>query len=297
MRKYWWLFLAFLILIPHSAQAQTGVVFSQVQVRLWPEYDQPSMLVWYDLTLGDEVQLPATLTLRIPASAGKPHAVAARQEDGALLDLPFDTLQAGDWLEISLVATTGAVRLEYYDPALSQANIARHYTYRWPGDYAVESFAIEVQQPLGAEGWQLTPSLGSGIQGDDGLVYHAAQIGAFPAGQTYQVTLDYSKITADLSSELLPVEPVSPIPTGPLAAGSLSSALPWVLGFLGVCLVIGAGLWYWRSGRKHEKAPAPRRRHAAGRSHSAEAIYCHQCGKRASSGDLFCRTCGTQLRK
>jgi hypothetical protein len=101
------------------------------------------------------------------------------------------------------------------------------------------------------------------------------------------------------------VENLSVRSTEPLANNTvwpidLQSILPWILGVLGLGLIVGGGLWYWQSG-KQDKPPKRRRRSRASHEESTvigieQGVYCHQCGKRAASGDRFCRSCGTKLR-
>ena len=67
MRKWLLLVLAFAIFfLPTSTHAQTAVSLDIVNVRLWSEYDQPSMLVLYDLVVSKDTQLPVKVTLRFP---------------------------------------------------------------------------------------------------------------------------------------------------------------------------------------------------------------------------------------
>ncbi|MEK6220761.1 MAG: hypothetical protein N2D54_00755, partial [Chloroflexota bacterium] len=56
------------------AQAQPS--FSSVVVQLWPEYDRQEVLVIYSITLADDTQLPAQITVNIPIAAVVPTAVA-----------------------------------------------------------------------------------------------------------------------------------------------------------------------------------------------------------------------------
>jgi uncharacterized membrane protein len=75
----------------------------------------------------------------------------------------------------------------------------------------------------------------------------------------------------------------------------------YILGFLGILLIVVGLVWYWQSGTSAESANS-RRRHG---SHSASdtssgsegQIYCHECGKRAQPADKFCRACGVRLRR
>ena len=289
-------------LIPFGASAQTQPSLASLTVDLWPEFDKPSMLVMYQFTLSPQVRLPAEISLRIPASAGVPHAVANCQPDGGCFNAPFNQQPAGEWSELTFQATLPDLRVEFYDPALTRDGSKRHYEYTWPGDYAVESFKIRVQEPEGAENMVVKPGTFSAGPADDGLTYYSLDAGSVPAGQTVQVVIDYDKNTDTLSNSSMPVQPSEPLSGETSGRTSLTSALPFVLGLVGLALIIGGGVWYWRSGRQKPQPVQARRnrRKTASAPVSNEAVegnvYCHQCGKRAAPGDRFCRTCGTQLR-
>jgi hypothetical protein len=285
---------------PASVGAQSSQSLAAVTVELWPEYDRPTMLVIYRLTLPPEVSLPADLTMRIPATVGKPSAVAARQVDGALFNLNYQQQLESNWLLVSLKATTLEVQIEYYDPALEKNDGSRKYVYQWPGDYSVQSFNVKIQQPMGATAMTISPSAGPGIAGSDGLIYYTKQVGELATGQSFKISVEYKKGSEDLTSTSLEVQPSSPINDQADGSLTITSALPWALGIAGLALLIGGGLWYWQSGRdKGRNRNRPRRRSAAQKEDATPAeehIYCPQCGKRASPGDNFCRTCGAPLR-
>ena len=289
------------MLITWQARAQGTPTFSSLDVDLWPEYDAPGVLVIYRGTLPVSASLPAELTLRIPAEAGDPNAVAVREADGTLRSVNFTRQIDGEWALINFTATTPEIQLEYYDPTLVKENGDKQFIYRWAGDYPVDSLTIQVQQPVGAKGMKLSPAADSSETGQDGLVYFTKRVGAVPAGQAFDLQLDYQKEADTLTAESLQVQPSAPVTDAPTTARTLRSALPWILGLLGVGLLVGGGLWYWNSGREKER-PEPRRRRrtaAPAEPQAAETgsdVYCHQCGKRAGSGDRFCRTCGTRLR-
>jgi len=242
------------------------------------------MLVIYHLVLPPDAKYPLDMEIRIPTAAGVPNAVAARQPDGSLINLNYDQTPGADWSRIKFTATTPEVQIEYYDPSLIKDNDARHFEYRWPGDYAVQDFRIQVQQPTGASNMRISPSLGSGITKADGLVYYSSEIGSLPLGQSLAINIDYQKQSDELRNRL-----------------TIMSALPWVIGGLGVLLIVGGAIWYWQSGREQpDVKPKGRRRKPSARSEGTVEeeghAYCHQCGKRALPGDRFCRACGSQLR-
>jgi hypothetical protein len=199
-------------------------------IEIWPEYDKPSVLVIYHMTLSSATTFPVTISLQIPTAAGDPNAVAERQADGSLYKINYTRQVAGEWATINFTTTASDVQLEYYDPALTKDGDARHFQYIWPGDYAIAQLTIQVQQPVGATNMVISPSLGPGAIGSDNLTYYTQDIGAISAGQNIEITIDYQKTSNTLSAETLPVEPSAPIPQGKATDLNISTWLPWVLG-------------------------------------------------------------------
>jgi hypothetical protein len=302
LRKVIALTIAILLYLPVSASAQTDITLSELQIDLWPEFDRPSMLVIYKGTLPPGLSLPASLTLRIPVSAGEPNAVAVKQVDGSLISADYQRQVSGDWSLITFTATTPEIQMEYYDLGLEKVGNQRHYEFNWPGDYAIDQMVVRVQQPAGATNMRISPNMGSGQIADDGLVYFSTQIGSVAQGSTFTISIDYEKDSETLTSGGMQVEPSAPITSDTPGRIDLTRALPWALGGLGLLLIFGGGWWYWQSTRDEERPASQRRRRtaAAGSKQemdiSGEEIYCHQCGKRAEPGDRFCRSCGTKLR-
>lgn len=294
------LLLALLLLAPlFSASAQAPIRFSSVEVNLWSEYDRAAVLVIYRITLAADTALPTNLTVRIPAAAGEPNAVAAKQTDGQLFTVQYESETSGDWQILSFTATMPELQIEYYDPGLTKDGMQRSYSYTWPADHAVDAMLIEIQQPLDASNTSITPGPVSSTVGADGLTYFFKDIGAVPINQTFALNVTYEKATDALTVAAQPVQPTSPLPTTPEWQTSLLNVLPWIVGILGIGLISGGVFWYFRTGQQRQVQDT-KRRTRRGRS-SAEtraegAIYCHQCGNRAGPGDRFCRACGTKLR-
>lgn len=289
------------LMVPGAARAQANLTLSAVQVDLWPEFDRPSMLVIYHITLPAQGFKPTDLSFSIPAAVGKPNAVAAKQPDGTLISLSFDQQTAADWSVIKFTATTPESQIEYYDPSLKKQGSNRSFEYQWHGDYAVDSFVVSAQQPVDASNLTISPGTTTSEAGKDGLTYFTRQIGALAAGQPFTLQVGYQKSTDTLSTNVVKPQPSAPITEE--TAGritTLTSFLPWALGILGILLIVGGGVWYWQSGRQKER-PAKRLRHRPAVAEREPEpvqgnVYCHQCGKRAAPGDQFCRTCGARLR-
>lgn len=290
----------------NPVRAQSQPELRALQISLWPEYDRPSMLVIYRMTLSPETALPANLVFRIPPGA-EPLVVAVGASPETVDEVSFTQNVTGDWKELAFTASFPAIQLEYYDPALRIEDQARHFEYRWPGDYAVEGLTIEVQQPLGATEMRITPDLGPGKQkaSDQKILYYTSQVGSVGAGQDFEITVDYKKSTRALTVEQMEVEPSQPIGENTIGRVRLRDILigalvVGALALLGIALVMGGGIRLKRAG-PIEARPERRRRSREAQTTAAEAapggsVYCHQCGRRSIPGDRYCRSCGARLR-
>ena len=312
-------FLIFLfmitLLIPSPAFSQNTTRLSIMEVDLWPEYDRPSVLVIYHITLAPDTTLPREVTFRLPAVAGEPNAVAVRQPDGQLFSIDHQTQVSGAWELITFTATLFEIQMEYYDPGLQKDGNQKSFTYTWPGDYDIEKMIVQTQLPVSASNMQITPGPVTQQTGGDGMTYFTKDIGSVTKDQSFSLKLSYLKSSSQLSVESLQVQssaPLSPtstwrdklqqiVPGLVTDSGSTYQVLPYLLGLLALVLIFGGGFWYWRSGRQVQ-APKRRRSRASSASPTSETaeeegnVYCHQCGKRASPGDVFCRFCGTRLK-
>ncbi len=289
-----------LLVVPLPGRAQAEISLASLSIDLWPEFDRPTVLVMYNMTLAAQTNLPADVQLRIPVN-GLPNAVAVCQADGQCFNTPYETRPEGAWTVVALQATLPDIRLEYYDPGLKKDGTSRRYAYTWPGDYAVEALKISVQQPNGAQDMHTKPGVFNATTGSDGLKYYELNAGSLEAGQTFQIEVDYQKKDEQLTYNNLPVAPSEPLNSTESGRASLTSALPIVLGLVGVLLIVGGGVWYWRSGQQASAITRRVRRRSRPAASGGEVIegdhiYCHQCGKRALPGDRFCRACGAELR-
>ena len=301
MKRNLILFLFFILLIPTVAHGQTNPTLSVLEISLWPEYDRPEVLIIYHAALSSEVSLPTEVTFRIPRAASKPNAVAVGPAQGSVGDVPYTTQVDGDWMLITFTAAMPVIQFEYYDPTLRKDGTARHFEYQWPGDYPVQALAVEVQQPLGATDMRISPALGNAAARQDGLLYYHSEVGTLAAGQTFRLSFDYQKESEALSVENLQVQPSAPLTPQTTGRVDVMKALPWVLGGLGILLLVGGIVWYVQSGGVKPAASPERRRHRPARQEIGESptdsgVYCHQCGKRAAAGDHYCRSCGTRLQ-
>jgi hypothetical protein len=312
MRR-WLLILATFITIlatlfgVQPARAQNDISFQSMQVEIWPEYDRPSVLVIYRITLSSQVKLPADIILTIPQAAIRPSAVAEQTANG-LYNLSYTPYsQDKDWIKIKFTTTLPQVEFEYYDPNLYQNGADHHYTFNWSGDYAVEDMNINVQQPRTATSMTVQPNLGVSGPSSDNLVYFNIPVGSVTSGGTFKLEVNYQKPDASLTrpSTFEGVTPAAPVDQTTLGRINFTETIPWAIGGLGLLLIIVGGVWFWRSNLQtagSSRSGKQRQRREKGKPAPSEislegGVFCHKCGKRAGPDDLFCRACGVKLKK
>jgi ribosomal protein L40E len=287
--------VAFWISFP--AQAQTETHLSSVSVEIWPEYDQPAVLVICHITLSADETLPANLNLRVPAKA-EVYAVAVSDATGSLLNTPYDRTVQGSWASLKITASSRDVQVEYYEDLVKNGT-TRHIVYEWAGDYVVDAFAVALQQPLDATDMVTNPVLTKSSLGQDGFIYFRSEPQPLAVEQSFTLTADYQKASDSLSTTGLTVQPTQPLNSNTPGRVTMSGILPWILaGVGGVLVVVGiaGGLYYWKNGTR--RTPSSRKRHVQSQQvNENNDVYCNRCGKRAQPGDVFCRKCGMRLRK
>jgi hypothetical protein len=295
-----WLFLPLLFAIltlftfPIPAHAQDGLALKTLNVQLWPEFDQPSMLVIYDFTLAEGVSLPVDIKLSIPVGASL-IAVAYAPSGSSLLNVPYqEPVKENGWQVVTVPVDTVAVyHIEYYAP-LNREDSKREYLYVWPGDHAVSQFKVNVKIPVDTTEYTTDPQMRVATPTDNGQTVLEWETSNLEAGKELPIKLTYTKTSDRLSIADQPLE-TGVVDENTAGRISLSNLLPWILGVSGILLILTGGLYFWQASKGRRGA---RQRHQVRDEEPAdEDIYCHQCGKRAQPADRFCRTCGTRLRK
>lgn len=202
MKRFFYATLLVVILscLPVSLHAQEDLRLASLRVGLWPEYDRSALLVIYWGQLALETSYPATVRLRMPARVAAPHVVAAQSGvDQAIDEVDYESVVEGDWRVITFQTGGPQFQFEYYD-ALTREGMHRTGEFTWPGDYAVDSLSVELQEPPGAQEMTTQPALQM-IQTspEDGLVYRGGGFGPLQAGQPLTIQLGYTRARDELT--------------------------------------------------------------------------------------------------
>ena len=276
---------------------EPATTLDSLYVAFWPDYDDPSVLVLMTGTLPADASFPAEVTIPLPPQA-KINAVARVTEEG-MADTEYQV--EGDTL--TLITPDPRFRVEYYVPYEEDGD-SHAFNFAWNAGFDVQEFTAEIQQPVNATGMTTQPAAANvDTSPSDGLTYHALPTRALPAGTPFEMSFRYELadpgLTAGGSVQTAPGTAPSTE-----AAADESSSIDWLLIVAGAAILalVVAVTWLLatrnsgkgktrRSGKSRKPLkPTPKER-------SAQAKFCHNCGKQTEKGDTFCRSCGTALKQ
>ncbi len=291
----WMLFGA--MVLPSLTPPQTQALLAQsVEINIWPEYDQPSVLVTYDIELAESASLPAQVAIRIPIAAQKVHSlIYMEQPDSAPIPLTHRPYLEDRWLRIVFTTPTRYLHIEFYDPRLNLSQARRTYTYEWPGDFSVQQFIVHIQEPAGATQMQIPARFQAGIKGSDGLTYHTADLEAMDAGDAFTFTIGYEKTGNQPSFTQQNVQPNIAINNETPGRFNMRSLLPWLLsGFGALCLLT---LLFTLLLRRLRLPGNPNNRNPTSPTPTPhQGLHCPTCGHSITTADRYCRACGVRLK-
>ncbi len=283
------------------AFAQDPNRLSQLKISVWPEYDQPTVLVMLDGTLADATNLPRQVAVLIPSSA-KLQVTTFANADGSFAaeQVSQSTNQNDGFTRVTFSIQTAAYHVEYYDDLLRGAP-DKSMDYGFKAAAPVDQATLEIQQPFKATSFSVTPPSQSARTDAQGFTYSISQFSNVSAGQSITAQVKYVKSDPALSISALPTAPIAT----PAPAAVPAPASPWNNIFILVAVVLLglAGVIGYFVLQQRTRAPAlassrggGRRGRERGSKPREVAAYCTQCGHGLSSDDLFCPRCGTKRR-
>lgn len=266
---------------------------AHLDLDIWPEFDQPSALVIIHAEIAPDVALPAPASFRIPTASGGPAAVATTVSDGSpLLNLPYSVQDAQpDFMTLEFDVPNRFFQIEFYDE-LTPGTAGSGYTYLWLGDYAVDQLVVQAQQPAGATSLTVDPDLGDAVPGAYGLLYREKNLGAFEAGKTLTVEVQYQKTEPRTTAEILGLDRPQPdTSSGSSTRETVIIVLAIVAGIAAIALAIFGAVVLWRRLRP-PAAGAPSRREERRRAAAERGPECKRCHQPLRPSDRFCPVCG-----
>lgn len=274
-------------------------------VEVWPEYDQPAVLVLLNGTVAGGASLPVDVRIPVPSGV-EINAVAFPGEDGRLISIPWRSEPTVDGQDIVFTLEQPDFVVEYYDDVISPPP-SRSFDLDLASPYPVQTASITLRQPARASNLQTTPAMQSTGTDSFGNPLYTMQTGPLAAGQPVPLSVSYTK--SDANPTIVNAVVGDDVVGAPAADSAGIDPLPLIAGLvLALVVVAGVAFWWWRrrqaaGGSRQARRRAAREKGETPRSVSATApqkpdqtLFCPQCGTKFEAADQFCRGCGAKRR-
>ena len=277
------------------AEPPADLRIARLQLSIWPEYDDPRVLLIVRGELAPGVPFPTHVTLPVPKEAELIGA-GMISELGELLLHPHRIIpgSAADTLEITLPAPRFFAEL-YYDPFETSGD-AKRFSYTFEAPYPIAQLDVDIQKPYTASEFVTEPpAMAQESEGRD-TTYHRFSYRGVAAGQPMTFTVSYVKTDPQPSVPKAASEP----PAGPATQGPQDRMLIYagILAGVTAAYLLVALLWTAYQRRQAAVTPpeTPLRPSTASYSPPPEApaaaSFCSHCGRALDADYAFCPGCG-----
>ncbi len=280
-----------------SFAQEQKITVSNLRISLWPEYDNPQVLVMYKGSVSSSVQLPAEFNLNISPGTTDPHVASVTAAGGHIHD-PFEVKTDDTGTYVSFVLKERDFHLEFYFNPFKSGVSDKAFTYSYKTYYPVSNFSYEVQQPVGALDFITTPTSFQVFTDEKGISHSQVSAGSLAAGETKKVKVSYFKSNSETSLQKL--------------EKSERGTDIYTLIATGVLILLVAMMTYSYFGKsakkrsKVQRAGAKRKTHMAGAKANkpSEKLvfrsdrvpnFCSNCGEKVDKKSNFCGSCGVKI--
>ena len=294
----------------------TDLVMARLRLSIWPEYDDPRVLIMLRGEMTPRQAFPATITLPLPKDAEIIGAGMISEQNELLLHphqvLPGDTQ---DSLQLNLPVPRFFVEF-YYNP-FTTSGPEKRFAYTAPTTYPIEVFEVDIQQPLKATDFALDPSPMERRTDNQGLTYHQFTYRNIEKGQNHTFTIAYTKTVAIPSVPKQQPTPQRTEKERPRSDNTLVS-----LGILAGAIMLFTG-WAWLI-RDSKRQPMPTTASPSRSVPMSDTLlaflpedaktqetastpptlqqtrvinFCTNCGRKLLPDDRFCAGCGKPIKR
>jgi mono/diheme cytochrome c family protein len=282
------------------ATSRPDLRIAQLHLSIWPEYDDPRVLIMFRGEMTPSTAFPTRITLPLPQGADIIGAGIISTQNELLLQ-PYQVMskEPDDSLELNLSSPRFFVEF-YFDPLGSDAN--KHFTYTFSTPYALGHLEVDVQEPLRATNFTTDPQSMRQGKDEQGFTRHLFAYDNIARGEAKSFTIAYTKTATGPSIAKSQPEPeVASQPRRTRNTMLMASVF-----LAGAIVLVGGGAWFWTTYQRRRKATLQTQvpSHAAQPRGSVPDIpaanhpnFCSNCGRKLQPTYRFCPGCGGPIRQ
>ncbi len=172
-------------------EASSDLHIASMRVAIWPEYDDPRVLIILRGTFSSTSAFPTMVRFSVPDGLEMIGAGMV-SEQGELLLHPHKIVRRQDKSLLSFLLPRPQFFVEYYYSPFSGAP-DRQFTFALPTDYSADEIEVHVQQPLRSTDFRTDPHPNETRTDSQGFTYHISRFPQVAAEQSIPIQVAYHK--------------------------------------------------------------------------------------------------------
>ena len=177
---------------PAMAASDNPPAIKTMKVQVWPEYDDPRVMVTYQGEFKDSSVFPQPVKFPAPLGSEMAMVCALKPPDEEHLCQLYDTLTESNALSVSYTLPIPTYYLEYYWDGI-RTETDKSFSFNYVSPYAIDTLELEVQQPLKATDFKLAQPYASATSDGLGMKYYNYVFKNVTPGQTISIDASYTK--------------------------------------------------------------------------------------------------------
>jgi len=129
----------------------------RMRVAIWPEYDDPNVLVIYDGRFDEGLRFPIKTSFLVPKGSIISDACSLSHEGQHFCQL-YKTFDKGAYDEVQLLLPYPNFYLSFHAPAFSETGRHRKFAYPIKANHPIKLMEVDIQQPLRSDAFNITPT-------------------------------------------------------------------------------------------------------------------------------------------
>jgi hypothetical protein len=150
-------------------EATKDLTIGRMRVAIWPEYDDPSVLVIYDGKFEDISNYPIKTSFLVPKGAVISDACSLSHEGQHFCQL-YKTTNRGVYDEVRLLLPYPNFYLSFHTPGFDVTTEKRELDYQIKANHPIRSMEIDIQQPLRSTAFNISPAKSTATPQKDGTI-------------------------------------------------------------------------------------------------------------------------------
>ncbi len=180
--------LALAILLTPS-YGSDNITIGRMNVKIWPEYDDTGVLVIYDGRFTDSALFPLKARFLIPTGSVVSDACSVSPRGEHFCQL-YEISSGKEFDEITITLPYPNFYLSFHTPSLGSEK-QKSFTYTIKATYPVDTMEVDIQQPLRAERFVVSPPARAELI--RGFTHFLYEIKNVKEGDTREFKISYYK--------------------------------------------------------------------------------------------------------